>query len=369
MRIAIVTRRDTREGTGKYPAYDAWTEAEDVLRDTVDVDLVRLYEPIETASVRARRHTGRLMRTMFGTDRAMPPIGRSAKPLRSLTGQYDLVIFMAYSIWDLPLLERLGRVRDHADTVAVWFIETWPSTYRDRRVTQEPFHTVDRIFVGLDAAVTPLSKVLGRRVDYLPLATDTLRFGPARPGTRRAIDLIGLGRRRADQHETFLDWANEHDRLYLHDTTAIGRPLDPDSHRDAIGRWYSQSKLATCNYAQHDNTNLIGELRCMPGRLWEGLAAGAALIGDAPSTRSQIELFGKSVVAQVPDDLRALPRFAEDQLITRSQSDINEQVRLALTGHDWAHRWRQMFQTMALPVPDELQDRIDALALRADKFV
>lgn len=357
-----------QEGTGQFPAYGAWTEAEDILTGCVGADMVHLNMPIEDKRIRTRRQAGRLVRRVVGPQYVLPPAITAAAARRPLSGYYDLIVFMAHSIWDLQLLERLGQLRKHTDTVAVWFLETWPSSYVDGHIKTEPFHTVDAIFVGMDAAVEPLSQVLKREVTYLPIATDTIRFGPERPDTERPIDLIGIGRRRAEQHEGMLRWAADTGRLYLYDTMKVGRPADINTHRNTIGGWYRNSKLATCNFAKSDERAIVGDYRVMPGRLWEGLAAGAGLVGLAPSEISQRELFGKTVVEPVPYHPADLPVFLEEQIARHGPDQVAAHVRMALTGHDWVHRWAAMFDHLGLGSTPGFEARIAELAERAEKF-
>ena len=368
MRVAMVTRRNARGGTGQYPAYGAWDEAEDILIDGVETDLIYLTRPIETPPVRLRRSLGRFARKVAGPDTALPSIPSPISPTRRLSGRYDVAVFMAYSIWDLPLIEALGSLRRWADSVVVWFIETWPSAYVDGRVALEPFHAVDHVFVGMDVAVEPLSQALGREVVYLPIATDAIRFGPESPDAARPVDLIGLGRRREDQHTSMLQWAEDHHRLYLYDTAQLESPRDLPRHRDTIGRWYSQSKLATCNYAKIGEEQITGGHKVMAGRLWEGLASGAGLVGLPPNEISQRDLFGHTVVEPVPEDPGDLPDFLEEQIARHGPAEISANVRTALLGHDWGHRWESMFEHLGLGVPPGLRDRLDGLSRRAKLF-
>ncbi len=368
MRIALVTQRSVQQGTGQFPAYGAWTEAEDVLIDCVGADLVELTLPIEDPRIRIRRQAGRTVRRLFNNDVALPPHPRARTARRPLTGLYDVIVFMAHSVWDLQLLERLGPLRQSTDCVVVWFIETWESSYSSGHIKAEPFHAVDHIFVGMDAAVEPLARTIGREVGYLPIASDTVRFGPEHPDNDRPIDLIGIGRRRNEQHAAMLRWAADSGRLYLYDAVKVARPNDMDAHRDTIGSWYRNSKLAVCNFAKSDEQHIVGDHRVMPGRLWEGLAAGAGLVGLPPSEISQKELFGQTVVEPVPHHPADLPVFLEEQVNRHGPEQAAAHVRLALCGHDWAHRWASMFAELGFATPPGLEQRIGALAERAEKF-
>jgi hypothetical protein len=367
-RVAIVTQRDTSTGTGSHIAYGAWSEAEDVLIDAADADLIRLDIPIEHPRIRLRRTLGRSLRRVRGRSASLPGLLPTNNPARSLSGHYDVIVFAAFATWDLQLIERLGELRTMADRVVVWFFETWPSSYADGKVRYEPFHTVDDIFVALEGAIEPLAEVTGRTVTYLPMATDTIRFGPDAPDGERPIDLIGIGRRRPEQHDAMLRWASERDRFYLYDTMPPERPKDYRRHRDTIGRWHTSSKIAVCNYGKSDQPALTGDLRIIPGRLWEGLASGAALVGLPPDEDMQRQVLGRTVVEPMPADPREIPTFLEDVIERHGPAEVASNVHLALTAHDWAHRWADLFSHLGLPVPDGLGQRIAELGRRAEKY-
>jgi len=367
-RIALITQRDVSLGTGRQVAYGTWSEAEDVLIEASDIDLVRLSMPIEHPRIRMRRSLGRRWRHIRGPSGRLPGLIGPNDPSRVLSGRYDVAIFLAFATWDLQLLERLQALRRHADRVVVWFFETWPSSYADGRVAYEPFSSVDEVFVALEGAVEPLAETIKRDVTYLPMATDTLRFSPERPETERPVDLIGIGRRRGEQHDAMLRWAAERDRFYLYDTTTIDRPRDYRRHRDTIGHWYANSKLAVCNYGKSDQRELIGDLRIMPGRLWESLASGAGMVGLPPDEAMQRLVLGRTVVEPMPESAEDLPIFLEEMVARHGPREAAANIRLALNAHDWAHRWTNLFEHLDLPAPDGLQSRISELHRRAEKF-
>lgn len=376
MRVAVLSRRATSSGPTDFPAYGVWTEAEDVLIEAVSgqtgyttdsVDVAELSLPIQRARVRVRRHAGRFIRQVGGPHTRVPAVPRRLDS-SGLHGRYDLIVFLAYSVWDLPLLERLGELRDHGDQVAVWFLETWPSAFAKRRIKQEPFHTVDHIFVGIDVAVEPLAKAIGRSVNYLPMATDTLRFSPSSPLGDRPIDVFVPGRRDEAQHAALLDWATANNRRYHYDKARVGAPKNLKAHRDALGERYSQTKVSICNYAKKGEASQVGSHRGLPGRLWEAWAAGCATVGDPPSASSQREVFGREVVAAMPEDSAEVASFLEHVIDERNPTAVAKQVSHALLGQDWAHRWVDLFDQLQLPTPAGLRGRVVDLADRAAAF-
>jgi hypothetical protein len=106
----------------------------------------------------------------------------------------------------------------------------------------------------------------------------------------------------------------------------------------------------------------------IPGRLFEGLAAGAGLIGIPPDPAFQRRLLGRTVVEAVPTDPDDLPDFLDDALAGHDEHRAAANTRLALQGHDWAHRWRALFDHLGVTVPAGIEARIERLADRADRF-
>jgi hypothetical protein len=269
------------------------------------------------------------------------------------------------TIWDLPLLERLGDLRRRADRVAVWFPEVWPTELDDSRVGYEPFALVDDIFVGVRYTAARLSHVLERPVHYLPMAADVARFAPSSPAEPRPIDVLGIGRRWPRLHDALLDWSRKSCKLYVYDTLSDGQVGDPRAHREKLADTYRRSSVALTHAAKFDQPELTGGLLELPGRIWEGLASGVVMVGLAPNESLQRHAFGEPVVIDLPSDPHQAVELIDE--LHRGQVDAirGHNVKLACTGNDWGHRWQMVFETAGLPVPAGLHSRIERLAAMA----
>jgi hypothetical protein len=365
-RVLIVSQRQRPDGFGRQPGYVAFNEAEDILADCTGADLAMVDRNPTHPAIRARRLAGRGLRRVAGNDQRLP--GAAALPFRvpaieqPVHDHYDLAVFVGFTMWDLPLLQHALRGRGLADRIAVWFPEAWASEFADGRLDYEPFGFADAIFVGMEAACHQLAAIAPGPVHHLPPAVDVLRFAPLPPEGPRPIDVLGIGRRDRGLHAALLDWSQRAGKLYVYDTISGSQVGDARAHRVNLGDTYRRTNVALTNYAKYDMPQVTRGEREVPGRLWEGLASGAILVGRAPDDTLQRKLIGESVVVDLP----AEPLDAVD-LIGKLHRDANETIRrhhvkLALRRHDWAHRWASIFTGTGLEVPAGLRTRIDELA-------
>ena len=362
--VLVLSQRGQKNGLCRVPGYTAFLEAEQVLVDTALADLAVIQRGGGTTSLRLRRIIGRTWRRTFGSNQALPrfpmvpdvgvEIGRTRN-------RYDLAVFVAYTIWDLPMLERLKIARRHAHQVVAGFPELWISDLDDRRALLEPFDLLDHIFVGMPESTRVLGRLLDRKVHYLPMAVDTERFAAIDASAQRPIDVLGIGRRRPDLHEALIVWAEKSSRHYLYDTAPGSLVSDFQTHRENLAGTYRNTSLAITHYAKFDLPEVIGTQREIPGRLWEGLAAGALMVGQPPQPELQRDCLGREVVWELPKDPGSAVDLIDDLLRLDHQQERSNNVRLALEGNDWGHRWSTVFDTSGIARPVGLEQRLDRL--------
>ena len=180
--------------------------------------------------------------------------------------------------------------------------------------------------------------------------------------------MLGIGRRDVRQHAELLRWSAEADRLHLFDSV-VGKAVDWVAHRERLARLYRQSHISVCNYAKHDQPAVIGDIRTVPMRLFEGLASGTVLVGLAPSAEAQRQLVGAELVEPFADaDGRLSPLFDAPPDAPEVLAQRHRNQALALRRHDWGHRWEVLLRTLGLPVPEPLARRLDDLSRRADQL-
>ncbi|MEZ5410840.1 MAG: glycosyltransferase [Acidimicrobiales bacterium] len=366
--VLVFSHRFRPDGYGRQPGYIGFGEAEDVLAAVSGAGWAHLNVSPEARMLRVRRAAGRQYRRLAGRSRDLPGFmahGRAGFGYRSdgpLRARYDLAVFVAITVWDLPLLERVLDARRRADRVAVWFPEVWPLELADPRLALEPFALADDIFVGVADSAPILSNMLGRPVHYLPMAADVMRFAALNLAEPRPVDVLGIGRRLPALHDALLDWAAKTGRHYLYDTISGGEVHDVAAHRENLAATYRRSKLAITHFAKFDRPDEIGDQRENPGRLWEGLASGVVMAGMPPRPELQRRFPGDEVVIELPRDPHEAVAAIDEWVQQPHEDRRRHHVELALTANDWGHRWRTVFETASLPVPSGLQTRLDHLA-------
>lgn len=374
--VLIVSQRQRPDGFGRQPGYVAFIEAEDVLAAGSDADLVMVDHGPKHPLIRARRFGGRQIRRFSDSTRPIPsPFARRGNlplPLRGKVSlprrHYDVAVFVGFTVWDLPLLERLAGVLERVDRVVAWFPEAWASEFDDGRVRYEAFGILDTIFVGMETAASELAAVVSCPVHHLPPAVDVLRFAGLVPDETRPIDVLGIGRREPRLHRALLDWSRKSNKLYVYDTMSGTTVPDAPAHRENLGDTYRRSDIAITNFAKYDAPEITEGDREIPGRLWEALAGGSLMIGIPPDERLQREQVGDIVVTEIPSEPSEAVELIEE-LQLRDHRDLRRShVQLALRRHDWAHRWQTIFSQSDLTPPAGIQARVDRLAGMADSI-
>lgn len=370
-RVLVVGHDARPDDLPRMPGYVSFSEAADVLASAAGADVASLRISPTSPSMRVRRIVGRRFRQVAGRGRPLPALpgdGRATTADPPVAGHYDLLVFVAVTEWDLPLLERLHHLRRRADRVAVWFPEVWPLDFHDRRLPLEPFGVADDLYVGVADSAPLLSGVAGSPATYLPMAVDVVQFAPDSLDAPRPVDVLGIGRRLPALHDALLDWSRRTGRYYVYDTVDGGEVLHPRAHRQNLAALYRRSNLAITHHAKFDQPERIGDQREIPGRLWEGLAAGTVMAGMPPSEALQRNRPGAPVVAPLPETPAEAVAMI-DELCHRPDENIRRRnLHLALTANDWGHRWATVFERAGLPVPSGLRARLDHLAGRAEAF-
>lgn len=370
-KVLIVSQRQRPDGFGCQPGYIAFVEAEDVLAACSDADLTMVNHSPRQLRIRARRLGGRLVRRIADSQRPLPAIlperGKALLPRE----HYDLAVFVGFTIWDLPLLERMTAVRNRADRVVAWFPEAWVSEFDDERARYESFGVLDAMFVGMSTAAEELTALAPCPVHHLPPAVDVQRFAALAPNEPRPIDVLGIGRRDPRLHRALLDWSRKSNKLYVYDTISGASVADADAHRGNLGDTYRRTNVAITNFAKYDLPEVTSGDREIPGRLWEGLASGALMVGLAPDEDLQHRLVGTTVVTDIPLSPPEAVELIHELTVTDQGPTRRAQVQLALRHHDWAHRWSSVFEQSRLDSPPALQariERLDAMAASLDEL-
>jgi len=226
--------------------------------------------------------------------------------------------------------------------------------------------------------VESVQRITGRPCSYLPLAVDVLMFCPFPEPPPRSIDALGIGRRSAVTHSALVALAHERDFFYYYDTIQVPglnddsravsfSVIDQAEHRFKLASLLKRSRYYLASRARADEFS--EDYDELSGRFFEGAAAGAIMIGEAPRTGRFLTLFDwpDSVVEMRYDEpeiaaiLDQLDRDPERKARIRRSNMLN-----ALRRHDWVYRLRTILEGAGMALPPALLARERRLRELAD---
>jgi len=341
LRICMPTLRSISREAFRCSLY----EAQDVLAETNDVDLIDL-QPGPQFSRRDLWHRRLLFRGLF------PSLAHKNPGLQSvrLTQDYDLLVMLCQNTWDLMYINGIEGWKERCKVSVCWIDEFWASNIPTRLELTRGLRNFDHVFISCHTMVGVLSDFLDKQCHFVPSGTDTTRFSPFPNPPVRSIDVYGIGRRWEGIHEALLGAASKNGLFYIHDTfhdVARMQPIDYRQHRQMFANLTKRSKYFVVAPAKMNAPEETGGKVELGHRYFEGAAAGAVMIGEAPDLDLFRELFPS------PDAVIHIRPDGSDTLSVLADLDANPE-RLAaisrrnavesLLRHDWIHRWKGVLE-------------------------
>ena len=353
-------------------AYAMTYEFEDVLAALTGADRVEI-DGIER--IEHSRRAYRLARLATGSSRAAWRLAPAA-PMVTLTRDYDLFFAVFNHPHDLYVLAAIPDWRKRCRLAVCFIVEPMLATLPDYLL--ELLADFDHVFIGVRHPVDAIARISGRPCSYLPLAADVLRFAPPQAAPPRSWDVCNVGRRSAVTHAALLDLARDKQISYYFDTIASSGAdqrqrtflvQDPAEHRFMHAMLLQRSRYYLAYRARVNEEGYFAEHQEISGRFYEGIAAGAILLGAPPESEAFERQFDWSdAVVPLPYDspnprlvLAALD--ADPERIERIQ---RENIRQAALRHDWGHRIGVVFAGLGLPPTPAMHHRARKLAAIAE---
>ncbi|HTQ58917.1 MAG TPA: glycosyltransferase [Candidatus Solibacter sp.] len=328
-------------------------EAQDVLQEVDDLDLVCLdagahYEFREQWQRRLLFHdfSGRLIYQNPGLRKVR------------LTQEYDLFLARCQYNHDFVHINAIEGWKDHCKISVCWIDEFWAAEIVQYESLIHALRKFDHVFVAFQGTVERLSKAIGKPCRWLSGAVDTLRFSPYPNPPARVIDVYSIGRRYEGIHKELSRAAGGGSLFYLHDTFG-GSLSDVHNHREhrtLFANVAKRSKYFLVAPGKQNVPSETGGQEEIGHRYYEGAAAGACLIGQAPKSPSFATMFTwPDAVIETQTDgsdvMEVISRLEADpeRLQAISQRNVGE----ALLRHDWVYRWKEILQVAGLePLPE-----------------
>ena len=340
-------------------------EAEDVLVDTNDVDLIHL-EP--GSGFRWRNWLHKRLVYRDPTDKLVH-INPGLQPVR-LARDYDLFLAVFQSHQDFANINAIDGWKDRCKTSVCWIDEIWAALITKRyRHWLGMLSKFDHVIVG-STSRSALSEAIGQSCNWVPMGVDTLRFCPFPNPAERVIDVFSMGRSPGAIHQALRRLGANKEIFYLHETSAAATSLvyDYRQHRDMLSNLAQRSRYFVVSPSKLDTPDDTEEQITFGPRYYEGASAGALLIGQAPNLATFRKMFDwpnavieispdGSDVADVLHDLETDPQ----QIQKIRQRNVVE----TLLRHDWLYRWLNIFQIAGIKPSSGMAARQKKLQERA----
>jgi hypothetical protein len=285
-------------------------------------------------------------------ERVAPGVtGLLARERLPLAPRYDLLFVALETLADLPLLQPLDWLRRRAAVSTCFVDEVWCKGLRERTGELRLLRQFDQLLVGTAGSVEEVQALTGRPCRYLAPSVDAAALCPYPEPVARAIDLYAMGRRSPRTHQAMLELAERRRWLYLYDTVQGSWMPSHQDHRRLLGSLLRRTRYFLAYPGKVDVASETGGQQEIGFRYFEGAAAGAVLVGEAPAT----PWFGR--LLDWPDAVVPLPwgSTEPEQVLAPLEADAPrvERVRRAsvagsLLRHDHVHRWAEVLQCVGL---------------------
>jgi len=338
-------------------------EAQDVLVGCDDVDVIPL-EP----SPRFQGAVSTLRRLVYhDVSGRLVSLNPGLRPVR-LTRDYDLFLVHCNFVEDLWYANAVQGWRDRCRTSVCWIDELWVHMLPHLRHWLPILERFDHVIVGYPGSGPALAEAMGRPCRELIAGTDTLRFSPFPRPPERVVDVYSMGRRWEGIHRRLLERSARHGTFYHYDTVARAaeaQTLNARQHRELYASIAKRSRFFLVAPAKMDAPEETHGQVVFGYRYFEGAAAGAVLVGQAPDSDTFRRLFDwPEAVIEVASDgsdvIEVLARLAAAPDRLRAISCRNAEQ--ALRRHDWAYRWREILALAGLAPRPQMEARERRLA-------
>jgi hypothetical protein len=310
------------------------------------------------SSLEFSRRAYKVARLAFGSPSLARQLAPSPRSKVVLERDFDLFFPVFSHTYQLYSLATIPNWRQRCRKAACFISEVWSDMLPEYLL--ELLSAFDHIFIGHRHPVKDVARITGRPCSYLPLAVDVLRFAPLWRDQPRPIEVCNVGRRSLVTHQALLDDAERRHTFYYYDTVAASgsdlkdrtfRVDSPHEHRRKLATLLKHSCYFIANRSYVNRPDFTAGRDEVSARFYEGAAAGAVMIGEAPRTEEFKQQF------DWPDALIHVPFDSPD--IGRILADLNgdperrravgrDNVRHAAQRHDWLHRIMVVLDTLSL---------------------
>jgi hypothetical protein len=356
-------------------AYCVAYEFEDTFAAVTDAQRIDATDP---SALEFSRRVYKLARLASGSPslaRRLAPYPRSKVLLER---DFELFFPVFSHTYELYSLATIPNWRQRCRKAACYITEVWSDLLPEYLL--ELLSAFDHVFLGSRHSVEDVARITGRPCTYLPLAVDVPRFTPAPLDQPRPIDVCNIGRRSPVTHQALLEQAERQRSFYYYDTVAASgadlkhrtfRVDSPHEHRRMLATILKHSRYYVANRSYVNRPEFTEGREEISARFYEGAAAGAVMIGEAPRVEEFKRQFDWSdALIHVPFDSPDIGRILADLDgdPERLRAIRRNSAREAALRHDWLHRIQVVFDVLGLAPTDGMRARAQQLDQIASRF-
>jgi hypothetical protein len=357
-RVLLVSQRRARHGLAQALQF----ELEDRVRELDAVDLV--------APIRDRFPSRLERRAGAVADRVSPALGDVVAGGRPrVARRYELAVVVVGGLADLQYVWPQSWLFRAARTTACVVDDVWREGLAARAGELRMLSRFDQVFVGTAGTVEEMARLTGRPCSYLSPSVDALALCPFPEPRARVIDVYSMGRRSRPTHEALRALAVERRWFYLYDTLSGCTATDYAEHRRHLAGLLTRTRFLLAYPGKRDARAETGGQEEIGYRYFEGAAAGAVLVGEAPRNPWFRELFGwEDAIVHLPYDCTDPAALgAAFGLDPQREARISlANVAGALRRHDHVHRWAEVLRCAGMAETPAMAARRRILEERAD---
>jgi len=342
-------------------------EAQDILVKCDDVDVIHL----EPAS-RFRLKENLLMRMVsHDVSKKLVFLNPGLRPVR-LKRDYDVFILVCPWWSDVWFANAVQGWRDHCKTSILWIDELWAHSLPRLKNWLPLLSKFDHVIVGIPGSGKAIGDAIGRQCHEVQGGVDTIRFSPYPSPPPRVIDVYSVGRRLDETHRALLKKAARKEMFYVHDTlfnTGDSQTRDLWEHREMYANMAKRTRFFMVAPGKMDVPAETHGQVALGFRYFEGSAAGAVLVGQAPDSEAFTRHFNwpQAVIDVQPDGsdiVEVIASLSADPERLQEMSCRNAEE--AIRRHDWVYRWKEILGIAGLKPAPAMEARERQLRELAD---
>jgi Glycosyl transferases group 1 len=276
--------------------------------------------------------------------------------------EYDLFFFICQHFWDITCINSIQGWREQCRKAVLWIDEIWIKELTDTKtkLCLDLLKDFDYIFTTQKASANAIADLINRPCYSLPYAVDAIKFCPVTIQPERSIDIYSIGRRSPIVHQSLLEFAEQNNLLYLHDTLKGLEMNNYKEHRKLYSNLIKRSRYFIANKAKFDTPEQTGGQEELGSRFFEGAAGGGVMIGIPPSCEAFREIFDwDDAIIPIAYDADNLGEIITelDAQPERLQRIRQTNIVNTLLKNDWVYRWENVLEKVGIDITPKMTSR------------